>query len=321
MRVVRGSAAQGRPPRRPVLTIGNFDGIHIGHRAILRTVIDRARALDGEAVVYSFDPHPRKVLQGADAPGLLTTTEQKLELLAAAQIDLVVLEPFDAGFARTTPEQFVRDCIHARLAPHEVYVGYDFHFGRDREGSMRTLTELGPRLGFAVTIIPEVTIASRDVSSTRIRELLAAGAVEEARLLLGRPYAVRGTVVRGDQRGRTLGFPTANLAPETEVLPGHGVYAGRVRLLDEPPAGAPGPPRGALFGTVTNVGRRPTFRPDDAPLAEAHLLDFSGDLYGRRLDVSFEARLREERRFSGPEALREQIGRDVEQARRLLEQG
>jgi riboflavin kinase/FMN adenylyltransferase len=321
LRIVHGSALLGRPPRRPVLTIGNFDGVHIGHRAILRTVTDRARSLDGEAVVYTFDPHPRKVLQAERAPGLLTTTEQKLELLAAAGIDLVVLEPFDEAFARTTPEAFVRECVHARVAPREVYVGYDFHFGRDREGSMRTLTELGPRLGFAVTIIPEVTIGSRDVSSTRIRELLADGAAEEAALLLGRPYAIRGTVVEGDRRGRTLGFATANVAPETEVLPALGVYAGRVRLLDEPPAGASGPPRGALFGAVTNVGRRPTFKPDDPPLAEAHLLDFAGDLYGRRIEVSFEARLREERRFPGPDALRAQIERDVAEARRRRDGG
>jgi riboflavin kinase/FMN adenylyltransferase len=325
--VVRGSAALGRPPRRAVLTIGNFDGIHIGHRAILRTITDRARALDGEAVVYTFDPHPRKVLQGESAPGLLTTTEQKLELLAAAQIDLVVLEPFTAEFARTSPESFVRECVHARLSPREVYVGYDFHFGRDREGSMRTLTELGPRLGFAVTIVPEITIANRDVSSTRIRERLAAGEVEEAALLLGRPYAIRGRVVRGDQRGRTLGFPTANVAPETEVLPGHGVYAGRVQLLDDPPAGTEAAPagaplaRGARFAAVTNVGRRPTFKPDDPPLAEAHLLDFAGDLYGRRIEVAFESRLREERRFPGPDALREQIARDVAEARRRLAGG
>jgi riboflavin kinase/FMN adenylyltransferase len=318
VRVVAGSAALEAPPRRPVLTIGNFDGVHIGHRAILRTVTDRARAVDGEAVVYTFDPHPRKVLQGERAPGLLTTTEQKLELLAAAQIDLVVLEPFTPAFAQTSPERFVRECIHGRMSPREVYVGYDFHFGRDREGSMRTLTELGPRLGFAVTIIPEVTIGSRDVSSTRIRERLAAGEVEEAALLLGRPYAIRGRVVEGDRRGRTLGFPTANVAPETEVLPGHGVYAGRVRLLDDPQPGTDGPPRGARFGAVTNVGRRPTFKDDDPSLAEAHLLDFAGDLYGRRIEVGFESRLREEQRFPGPDALREQISRDADEARRRL---
>jgi riboflavin kinase/FMN adenylyltransferase len=296
-----------------VLTIGNFDGLHIGHRRILRTVTDRARSLDGEAVVYTFDPHPRKVIGGARAPALLTTTEQKIELLAAAGIDLVVLEPFTLAFARTPPDTFVRENVHARIGPLEVYVGYDFHYGRDRAGSMNLLTELGPRLGFAVTIVPEVTIGGRDVSSSRIRELLAAGDVAEARMLLGRTFAVRGRVVPGDRRGRTLGFPTANLAPENEVIPAFGVYAGRVRLLDEGT-----PPAGAAFDAVANVGRRPTFKDDDPALAEAHLLDFEGDLYGRRLELSFEERLRAEQRFPGPDALRAQIARDVEAARRLL---
>ena len=297
-----------------MLTIGNFDGLHIGHRQILRTVIDRARARDGEAVVYTFDPHPRKVLQSDRAPSLLTTTEQKLELLAAAQIDLVVLEPFTAAFATTTPESFVREHVHAHVAPLEVYVGYDFHYGRDRAGSMRLLTELGPRLGFAVTIIPEVTIGGRDVSSSRIRELLASGDVEEAKRMLGRSFAVRGSVVAGDRRGHTLGFPTANLAPENEVIPAHGVYAGHVQLLD---AGTPA--AGTRFAAVTNVGRRPTFKQDDPALAEAHLLDFSGDLYGRRIEVSFEARLRGEEKFPGADGLRAQIARDVELARQKLE--
>lgn len=278
---------------------------------------ERAHAQAGEAVVYTFDPHPRKVLQAERAPAMLTTTEQKLELLEAAAIDLVVLEPFTREFATTPAERFVREHVHARIAPVEVYVGYDFHYGRDRAGSMRLLTELGPRLGFAVTIIPEVTIAGRDVSSSRIRELLAAGAVEQAAQMLGRPFAVRGRVVAGDRRGRTLGFPTANLAPENEVIPGVGVYAGHVRVLE---AGA-GPAAGARFAAVTNVGRRPTFKEDDPPLAEAHLLDFDGDLYGCRVELSFEARLRAERRFPSVDALREQIARDVEEGRRILAAG
>lgn len=253
------------------------------------------------------------MLQADRAPSLLTTTEQKLELLAAAQIDLVVLEPFTAEFAKTTPETFVREHVHAHIDPLEVYVGYDFHYGRDRAGSMKLLTELGPRLGFAVTIIPEVTIGGRDVSSSRIRELLAAGDVEEAKRMLGRSFAVRGAVIRGDQRGRTLGFPTANLAPENEVIPAHGVYAGRVLLLDDGT-----PPAGTSLPAVTNVGKRPTFKDDAPALAEAHLLDFSGDLYGRRIEVSFEARLRGEQRFPGPDALRAQIALDVEAARRTL---
>jgi riboflavin kinase/FMN adenylyltransferase len=310
LEVVRGSARLAAPPERAVLTIGNFDGLHRGHRAITEVVRVRARAVDGTAVVYTFDPHPRKVVQPETAPGMLLTLDQKLELLEAAGMDLVVLEPFDAAFARTPPERFVRECIHERIRPLEVYVGYDFHFGKDREGSMRLLTEMGPHLGFSVTVIPEVTVGDRDVNSTRIRTLLAEGEVGEAAELLGRPYAVRGRVVRGDQRGRTLGFPTLNLDLESEILPAHGVYAGRVRFLD-----AGEPPAGSIFLSVANVGRRPTFAPDDPPLAEAHLLDFAGEAYGRAIELAFEHRLRAERRFDGPDALREQIARDVEAAR------
>jgi riboflavin kinase/FMN adenylyltransferase len=296
-----------------VLTIGNFDGLHRGHRAITEIVRVRAAALGGTAVVYTFEPHPRKVLQAGRAPGLLLTLDQKLELLEAAGMDLVILEPFDEAFARTPPERFVRECIHERIRPLEVYVGYDFHFGRDREGSMRLLTEMGPHLGFAVTVIPEVTVGDRDVNSTRIRALLAEGAVAEAGELLGRSYSVRGRVGQGDRRGRTLGFPTLNLVAESEILPAHGVYAGRVRFLD-----AGEPPAGACLAAVVNVGRRPTFKEADPPLAEAHLLDFSGDLYGRRIEICFEHRLRDERRFANPEALREQIARDVAEGRKLV---
>ena len=164
MRHVAGIAALREPLERPVLTIGNFDGIHLGHRAILDTVGSRARALGGVAVVYTFDPHPRKVLQPVRAPKLLTTLEQRLELLERAGVDVVVVEPFTLDFARTSAEDFIREVIHARIRPLEVYVGYDFHFGRDREGSMRLLTELGPRLGFSVTIIPEVRVDGGDVN-------------------------------------------------------------------------------------------------------------------------------------------------------------
>jgi riboflavin kinase/FMN adenylyltransferase len=313
VRVASGSAQLAAPPRRAALTIGNFDGVHLGHRSILETVVRRARALEGEAVVFTFDPHPRKVLHGERAPGLLTTLEQKLELLEAQGVDLAIVEPFNIEFARTSSESFVRDVIHERIRPREVYVGYDFHFGRDREGSMRQLTELGPRLGFSVTVIPEVTAGGRDVNSTRIRALLADGAVEEAAELLGRPYAVRGRVVAGERRGHSLGFPTLNLRLENEVVPRAGVYAGTALFLD-----AGEPPPGARFGAVANIGRRPTFGAAQALAVEAHLFDFAADAYGRRVELGLRARLREERAFEGPEALRRQIAADAEQARRLL---
>lgn len=313
MEVVRGSETLERPPHRAVATIGNFDGLHLGHRTILDTVIERARAHDGSAVVYTFDPHPRRVVRPDTAPPLLMTLEQKCELLEEAGIDWLIVEPFCRQFARTPPDVFIREVLHERVRPRELYVGYDFHFGRDREGSMRLLGELGPRLGFSVTVIPEFKLGNTAVSATRIRSLLLDGRVEQAAELLGRSYAVRGDVVVGDQRGRHLGFPTLNLRPDNEVLPAHGVYAGWVRMLDDGD-----PPAGTRFAAVTNVGKRPTFKQDDPPLAESHLLEFSGDLYGRRFELSFAARLREERRFPGPDALREQIQQDIEAGRRFL---
>lgn len=313
MELVRGTAALKRPLRRPVLTIGNFDGLHVGHRAIMKTVLARARDLGGEAVVYTFDPHPRKLLQPERAPRLLTTLDQKLELLEEIGLDVLIAEPFDRAFAETPPETFVREYIHRRIRPMEVYVGYDFHFGRDREGSMRLLTETGPRLGFSVTIIPEVTIDGRDVNSSRIRELLSEGDVAEAERLLGRPFRTRGQIVEGLKRGRSLGFPTANLAPESEVLPQVGVYAGWMRFIDQG-----NPAKGTELPAVTNVGLRPTFRDDRGCIAEAHLIDFSGEIYGRWVDLSFERRLRGERAFSGPDALKQQIQLDVVEARRWL---
>ncbi len=313
MRVVEGSAALGGPLPGSVLTAGNFDGLHVGHRAIMDTVTSRARALGGPAVVYTFEPHPRKVLQPDRAPRLLTTLEQKLELLEARGVDVVIVEPFTLEFAQVPPERFVREILHERIGPSEVYVGYDFRYGRDREGSMRTLTELGPHLGFAVTIIPEVTVGERDVNSTRIRELLEDGQVAEAALLLERPYTVRGAVRVGDRRGRTIGFPTLNLDAENEILPARGVYAGHVRFLDEGK-----PPAGTTWPAVTNVGKRPTFKKDDPVLAEAHLLDWEGDAYGRRVEITFEHHLRAERKFEDVDALRAQIGRDADAAREAL---
>jgi riboflavin kinase/FMN adenylyltransferase len=313
LELLRGSAALKRTLVRPVLTIGNFDGLHVGHRAIMEIVIERARALDGEAVVFTFHPHPRKVLRPDRAPRLLTTIEQKAELLEQAGVDVLIVEPFDRDFAATSPDRFVEEYIYRRIRPMEVYVGYDFHFGRDREGSMRLLTETGPRLGFAVTIIPEVTQGERDVNSTRIRDLLEEGQVDEAGELLGRPFSVRGVVVKGDGRGRGIGFPTANLDAENEVLPAAGVYAGELRFLD-----GGEPPRGSLKAAVANVGVRPTFRDDQGFLAEAHLIDFEGDLYGRRVELAFRHRLRSEQKFPDVEALREQIARDVEEARRRI---
>ena len=305
-----GTEAIGRQLVRPVLTVGNFDGIHLGHRAILDVVVERARSLDGEAVVHTFDPHPRQVLYPERALCLLTTLEQKLELLAAAGVDVAVVEPFTLEYARTSAEVFIRDRLHGCIAPLEVYVGYDFHFGRDREGSMRLLTEMGPRLGFAVTIIPEVTIDAGDVNSTRIPA--AAGGCrgrEGLRDAGSRVHGARQRRQRGATRSRP-GISHRDLDPENEVLPAPGVYAGHARFLDGQ--------AGEAHPVVTNVGTRPTFEDAGRVVAEAHLIDFEGDLYGRRLELSFEQHLRPERRFESVDALRRQIHADVDDGRRRL---
>jgi riboflavin kinase/FMN adenylyltransferase len=313
LEIFRGIADLSRNFERPVLTLGNFDGVHLGHQAILKLVIDRAKARAGESILYTFEPHPRRVLQAESNLRLLDTFEQKVETLQNLGIDAVIAEPFDRAFAQVSPERFIGYHIHERIRPVEVYVGYDFHFGRDREGSMRMLTEMGPHLGFSVTVVPEVQVEGRDVNSTRIRELLAEGNVEEAALLLGRPFCARGDVIEGDRRGRTIGFPTANLAPVTEILPAPGVYFGHLRCLD---SAAPG--EGKSLPVVTNVGFRPTFRDGRDLVAEAHIIDFSGDLYGVEVDLTFEGRLRGEERFESIDELRRQIARDVEEARDRL---
>ena len=313
MEIFRGISELNRTLRSPVLTLGNFDGVHLGHQTILDLVISRAKALGGESILYTFEPHPRRVLQAESNLRLLDTFEQKVETLESLGLDLVIAEPFDREFAKISPDRFIGHYIHECIRPLEVYVGYDFHFGRDREGSMRMLTERGPHLGFSVTVVPEVQVEGRDVNSTRIRELLAMGEVEEAALLLGRPFCARGEVIEGQRRGRTLGFPTANLAPETEILPAPGVYFGYLRCLQGGAEWA-----GKSLPVVTNVGYRPTFRDGRDLVAEAHVIDFSGDLYGVEIDLTFVGRLREEQRFESVDALRAQIARDVDEAREHL---
>jgi len=310
LEIFRGVSELTREFTRPVLTIGNFDGVHRGHQAILDLVIERARSLEGESVLYTFEPHPRRILQPDADLRLLDTFEQKVETLEALGLDAVIAEPFDLEFAKISPEFFIEKLIHERIRPVEVFVGYDFHFGHDREGSMRLLTERGPHLGFSVTVVPEVSVEGRDVNSTRIRELLAAGEVEEAAALLGRPFVARGEVAEGARRGRTIGFPTANLSPETEILPAPGVYFGHMRCVR-----GGGESEGKTLPVVTNVGYRPTFHDGRDLVAEAHVIDFSGDLYGVEIDLSFEGRPRGEQRFDSVEALKEQIARDVDEAR------
>jgi riboflavin kinase / FMN adenylyltransferase len=295
------------------LTVGNFDGLHLGHQALLEAVTARGRALGRPTALYTFDPHPRRVLFPDQPQALLMTWPQLVLGLERAGVAILIRERFTAAFAALSPEEFLRDVIAERLAPLEVFVGRDFHFGKGRAGSGEMLAARAPELGIRAEILSQVRAGGGDVSSTRIREALAQGEIDEANLCLGRPYTIWGRVVEGDRRGRTLGFPTANLAPENEIIPQNGVYASRVRLFAD---GAARPSSESL-PAVTNIGTRPTFAPGRVSI-ETHLLDFAGDLYGRRLELEFGARIRAERRFSGPQELAAQIALDAERARELL---
>ena len=307
----KGAVYEDLPPdttvfSRTVATIGNFDGVHLGHRAILQRVSQRARELSAQAVAVTFDPHPLKVLRPEVNLPLLTTPAQKLELLAAAGLDAVVVLPFTPQFAAMRARDFVSRYFCERLRVREVVVGHDYSFGRGREGNIDLLKEMGLSHGFTVHVVWAVEVEGAVVSSSLIRALLRLGKVREAGRLLGRPFAVVGRVVPGKGRGaQLLKVPTANLRPENELLPASGIYAVRVRH------------GGDLLPGVANIGTCPTFDNSELSL-EAHLLDFSGDLYGENLEVEFVARLREERRFPSIEALAAQIQADIAAARGVL---
>lgn len=309
MQVVRLSSPGARGWPAPAVSVGNFDGVHRGHQALVATAVEDARTGGGTAVVLVFDPHPSHVLSPDRAPEALMTVEQKAEVLASLGVDFLVVLPFTPELSRQPPEAFARDVLLGALGVRLVVVGSNFRFGRARAGDLDSLSRLGQDLGFRVHGVPPVQHQGAPISSTRIREALARGAVEAAADLLGRRFFVDGSVTRGAGRGRTLGIPTANMALVNECVPGGGVYACWCRILDEAPES---------LRAVVNVGRRPTFGGGER-VVEAHLLDLDRDLYGLRMRIEFSARLREERPFPGPEALVAQIRADLEQARGVLE--
>lgn len=302
-----------KAPQQPsVITIGAYDGVHRGHQAVIAQVRELANSMGCQSVVVTFDRHPASVVRPESAPKLLTDMEQKLELLAATGVDATRVVTFDENKARMTADEFAREILIGGLQTKVIVVGEDFHFGHRRQGNVSTLREMGEHLGFRVEpvkLIPRADGVAEPVSSTSIRRALAGGQVETAGQLLGRPFEIRGEVVHGDQRGRTIGFPTANIAvPQAMCLPADGVYAGR--YIDE---------QSRTFMCAVNLGRRPTFvEHSDHSLLEAHLLDFSGDLYGQRARVTFEKFLRSERKFDGLESLRTQLADDIAAVRNTL---
>lgn len=307
MRVIRHLGHVPAPLPGAVVTLGNFDGVHLGHQGIVRRVVEEARARRGQAVVVTFHPHPVAVLKPEHAPPRIQSLHDRLETLRELGADVVVVQRFTPRFAARSPEEFVREFLLRGLAVQHVVVGWDVNFGRNRAGNVDTLRRLGAGLGFGVDEIGPIAAGEDRVSSSVVRRLLAAGDVRGARRLLGRAHVLRGRVVRGDQRGRTIGFPTANLHGKPGVLlPSDGVYAVHALLPD-----------GRRVPAVLNVGQRPTFGTLRRTV-EAHLLDWQGDLYGRWLRVALVDRLRGEQRFDGIEALRAAIAADVARARTLL---
>jgi len=304
MKVLRNGRGAGSI-KNSVLTLGNFDGLHIGHRKVIQKVVDRASRLACPSVVYTFDPHPLKVVSPQKSPPLILDLEDKIRHIEELGVDFLVLARFTRGFAERHHDEFVREALVKKFSPVEVWVGHDFSFGKGRTGTVEHLKELGAGFGFSTHVIPPYKKLGAVVSSSRIRGLIISGMVKEAAVLLGRGYTVKGRVVKGAQVGSLLGFPTANLTVSSEIIPGDGVYAAWATL------------DGKRHPAVLNIGSAPTFA-GRGRCVEVHMLDFDGRIYGRRLEVSFVARLRSEAAFATPAALAAQIGKDAARARKIL---
>jgi len=288
--------------RPTVVTLGVFDGLHLGHQLIMKTVVERARKTGAVPTVITFEPHPRTVIHPESAPPLLQTFDQKIEALGVLGIEQAIVIHFDKAFSQIRAEDFLREVVVDRLHAREVYLGRGFAFGHNREGNIELLRKVSSQLGFFADEVPEVGLRGQRVSSSRIRELLLKGRVNLARRMLGRPYGVEGPVVRGAERGAQLGFPTANIHPHNRVIPRGGVYV-TATLID-----------GQWRRSVTNIGTRPTFESGSASSVETYVMNWSGDLYGDVVRVRFLYRLRDERKFGSIDELTAQIEHDVARA-------
>jgi len=293
--------------RPTVLTLGVFDGLHLGHQLIMRTVVERAHAIEAVPTVITFDPHPRAVLHPNSAPPLLQTLDQKVEGFGVLGIEQTIVIRFTKEFSLIPATTFLEDVVTERLQAKEVYLGRGFAFGHNREGNIELLRQVGAQLGFVAGEVPEVRVGNQRVSSSKVRQLLREGKVNLTRRMLGRPYGVEGRVMRGKERGHVLGFPTANLHPQNRVIPANGVYVTGT-LVD-----------GQWRRSVTNVGTRPTFETETEPSVETFVMNWSGDLYGDVIRVRFLYRLRDERKFASLEDLKTQIEKDVKRAESYFE--
>lgn len=291
--------------KHPVVTLGNFDGVHLGHQAIFKQVVAWAVAAGGTSAVFTFEPHPLKVLAPSRSPKLLCTFREKMELIELSGMDAVICAHFTPEFASQKPEEFVREVLVDAIGVKAVFVGHDYAFGKNREGDIPFLREAGARHGFEVHVIGPVKVEGITVSSTKIRQLVNDGEVCLASKLLGRPYAIEGTVIPGHARGRLIGFPTANLTTPNELPPKEGVYAVTLEI------------EGKQYKGAANIGKNPTFG-DTGVSFEVHIFDFSDDIYGKFLKMKFLKRVRDEFKFKSVDELKEQIKKDVEQVRSIL---
>lgn len=304
------------PPVRTVLTIGNFDGVHIGHQKIIKEVVSSAKRLKGTPVVMTFDPHPLRYLQPEKELYLLTLCDEKAKIIEKLGVQILLCVKFDQSFAGLEPEEFIKKILVDKLAVKEVIIGKDYRFGKAKKGDVNLLKKEGKKYGFKVEVVNPVKIRGEVVSSSVIRSLIKKGEIKKVTNFLGRPYSVEGTVVRGTGRGSTiLGFPTANILSGAELIPKEGVYAVRVKI--EEPLGEKKKREDRLLNGVMNIGTNPTFGNQDLSL-EVHILDFNEDILHKFIKVYFVERLRNEKKFASPDALRRAIKRDIEKARLLL---
>jgi riboflavin kinase/FMN adenylyltransferase len=293
------------PFPRSVITLGNFDGLHLGHQELIRKVIRRAKETGSRSIVVTFRPHPLKILAPEKCPPLISIYEEKIKLFEKLGIDVLVKIPFTLEFAKMSPGDFVKGILCDMLGAKEIFVGFNYRFGRGREGNIATLKALGERLGFTVREVEQVSLNGEVISSTKIRHLLRDGEVEHAARLLGRTYTITGIVVKGDGRGKSLGFPTANIAPKHSIIPAHGVYAVRLFVRDR------------FYDGIANIGMRPTFDKNVLTI-EVHVFDFDEDIYGEDISLYFIGKIRDEKKFGSADELIRQIRRDVGIARDLL---
>lgn len=292
-----------------VLTVGTFDGVHEGHKVLIKSVVERANEISARSVIVTFDPHPRDIINpGLDGIKLLSTLSERCELLADLGIDEMIVIPFDRDFSLLSSEEFIRDIIFKKIGVREFIIGYDHQFGKDREGTIETVRSLGKELGFRANVITRQEVENQTVSSTSIRKALQdEGNVEKATKFLGRHYILHGTVVHGDKRGGSIGFPTANIHVDQtkKVVPKKGVYAVWIRV------------DGEYYPAMMNIGKRPTFEGEHLTV-EVHIFEFDQDIYGKEVQTQFVKRLRDEKKFSGIDELKNQLERDKSKAEKIL---